>query len=218
MTEADWLNCTDPKPMLEFVRRIGSERKLRLFGVAVSRQFRDQLDLQAIADGLETAERYADTRKTKSALKRARQELKTIRHGIPGGDRTRVVEWVALWLAEVVASENAFGGVGADVVRLASLGLIGPDKPTSMVELMSCIFGSLPFNPVSLDLPHLAPPLVSLAQTIYDDRAFGRMLELAVALERAGCHDTELLAHCRGPGPHVRGCWVLDLILGRSSP
>jgi hypothetical protein len=54
-----------------------------------------------------------------------------------------------------------------------------------------------------------------LAQAIYDDRAFDRLPILADALEEAGCDTADILAHCRGPGPHVRGCWVVDLILGK---
>jgi hypothetical protein len=58
--------------------------------------------------------------------------------------------------------------------------------------------------------------VVKLAQAIYDDRAFDRLPILADALEDAGCHDAGILAHCRGPGPHVKGCWVVDLLLGKT--
>ena len=54
-----------------------------------------------------------------------------------------------------------------------------------------------------------------LAQTIYDDRAFALFPILGDALEEAGCTDTDILNHCRQPGEHVRGCWVLDLILSK---
>jgi hypothetical protein len=57
--------------------------------------------------------------------------------------------------------------------------------------------------------------VVELARTIYESRAFDRMPDLAEALERAGCTNADILAHCRQPGPHVRGCWVVDLILRR---
>ena len=58
-------------------------------------------------------------------------------------------------------------------------------------------------------------PNAKLAQGIYDDRAFDRLPVLADALEEAGCTNAEILAHCREPGPHVRGCWALDLLLGK---
>jgi hypothetical protein len=54
-----------------------------------------------------------------------------------------------------------------------------------------------------------------IAQAIYDDRAFDRLPILADSLEDAGCDDADLLAHCRGAGPHVRGCWAVDLLLGK---
>ncbi len=55
-----------------------------------------------------------------------------------------------------------------------------------------------------------------MAQAIYDDRAFDRLPILADALEDAGCDNQEILDHCRSNGEHVRGCWVVDLILGKS--
>ena len=73
-----------------------------------------------------------------------------------------------------------------------------------------------PNRPVTLNPAWLIPGVTSLAQTIYDGQAFHRMPELADALERAGCTDADILGHCRGPGPHVRGCWVVDLILGKA--
>jgi hypothetical protein len=57
--------------------------------------------------------------------------------------------------------------------------------------------------------------VVKLAEGIYNDRAFDRLPVLADALEDAGCTEAEILAHCRSGGEHVRGCWVLDLILGK---
>jgi hypothetical protein len=76
-----------------------------------------------------------------------------------------------------------------------------------------------PFRP-SLPLP---PAVLSwrdrlvprLAAAIYDEQEFDRLSVLADALEEAGCTAPEILDHCRGAGPHVRGCWLLDLILGR---
>lgn len=58
--------------------------------------------------------------------------------------------------------------------------------------------------------------VLALAAGIYAEGAFDRLPILADALEEAGCDNTDILAHCRGPGPHVRGCWVVDLILGKS--
>jgi hypothetical protein len=71
--------------------------------------------------------------------------------------------------------------------------------------------------------PSIAPALlgwrdrlvVRLAQAAYAEGAFERLPILADALEEAGCTDAEVLGHLRGPGPHVRGCWVLDTLTGR---
>ena len=85
-------------------------------------------------------------------------------------------------------------------------------------RLLRDVFGPLPFR----DVP-VAPSWLTwnggtvprLARAIYDERAFDRLPVLADALEEAGCTNAEVLGHCREPGPHVRGCWVPDLLLGR---
>jgi hypothetical protein len=74
------------------------------------------------------------------------------------------------------------------------------------------------FHPCSLDSTWLSwhnCTAVKLAQTIYTERAFDRLPILADALEEAGCDNADLLAHCRQPGVHARGCWVVDLVLGK---
>ena len=63
--------------------------------------------------------------------------------------------------------------------------------------------------------PHCSRVVSTLACGVYDERAFDRLPILADALEEAGCDDPEILKHCRGEGPHVRGCWALDLLLGK---
>jgi hypothetical protein len=55
-----------------------------------------------------------------------------------------------------------------------------------------------------------------LASVIYEDRRFEDLPILADALEEAGCDNADILSHCRQPGEHVRGCWVVDLLLGKS--
>jgi hypothetical protein len=85
-------------------------------------------------------------------------------------------------------------------------------------DLVRDVFGS-PFAPASAVAPAWLTwndgAVGKLARAIYDGRAFDRLPILADALEEAGCHDERILAHCRGPGPHVRGCWVIDRLLGR---
>jgi hypothetical protein len=57
--------------------------------------------------------------------------------------------------------------------------------------------------------------VLKMAEAAYQEIAFDRLPVLADALEDAGCDFVDLLSHCRGPGPHVRGCWVVDLLLDK---
>jgi hypothetical protein len=82
------------------------------------------------------------------------------------------------------------------------------------VKLLRDIFGD-PFRTVAIDPLWLTSDVLALARGIYEDRAFDRMPILADALQDVGCANEVVLDHCRGLGPHVRGCWVVDLLLGQ---
>jgi hypothetical protein len=72
------------------------------------------------------------------------------------------------------------------------------------------------YQSICLDPSWLTSTVLSLATGIYAERAFDRLPILADALQDAGCEHTEILDHCRGLGPHARGCWVVDLVLAKN--
>jgi len=77
------------------------------------------------------------------------------------------------------------------------------------------VFGN-PFRTIAVNPAWLTSDVLALAEGIYQERAFDRMPILADALQDAGCGNEDILNHCRQPGEHVRGCWVVDLLLGKS--
>ncbi len=91
----------------------------------------------------------------------------------------------------------------------------GEDESQTAVSttLLRDVFGN-PVRPAMLSPAWLTSTVVQLARGIYHDRAFDRLPILADALLDAGCDNADMLDHCRGEGPHVRGCWVVDLLLG----
>ena len=89
-----------------------------------------------------------------------------------------------------------------------------PDRYPLLALLLRDIFGN-PTRPVTFDPCWRSADALGLARAIYEDRAFDRMPLLADALMDAGCAEEAILDHCRGEGPHVRGCWVVDLVLGK---
>jgi hypothetical protein len=104
----------------------------------------------------------------------------------------------------------------------AAAGRERAEEEEAQAGLLRCIFGN-PFRPVALDRSWKTPTALAIAQAAYDDRIVpaghldaAHLAILADALEDAGCTNAELLGHLRGPGPHVRGCWALDAILGKS--
>src|SRR5262249_13513505 len=146
---------------------------------------------ERFADGLATVE------EVEACRKKAREDAKK-------GNEAAELAVAAAFLNLDRALEHVFGHITP------------VDVEWNKVELLHDLWVPLPFRPVPVDSIWLAPKVVQLAQSNYDNRAFDRLPALADALEEAGCHDTDILDHCRGPGPHFRGCWVLDLILGKA--
>ena len=222
MTEQEWLACTDPQKMLDFLRGKVSDRKLRLFAVACCRCLRDLLWDAALEDAIRVAEAVADNRRSKSTQVRAWNKVERLR------PRSLQRQHVKMAVASAIRPDPFMPGYVAESAMFALADL--PDKSrttinrlrrgerTVQAHLVRDIFDD-PFRPT----PPLPPAVLAwndgtvpkLAQAIYEDRAFNRLPILADALEEAGCNNADILAHCRQPVPHVRGCWALDLILGK---
>jgi hypothetical protein len=94
------------------------------------------------------------------------------------------------------------------------MGWTDVNAEAEMADLLRCIADN-PFRPVAAKPSWFTTTAVALAQVIYADRAFDRLPILADALEEAGCDDADILTHLRSEGPHVRGCWAVDLVLGK---
>ncbi len=234
MTEAEWLAATDPQPMLEFLRGKASDRKLRLYAVAWCRRGWDVLTNRESRKAIEVSELFADglesPRNLHSASEQARQQISS--SGPRAMPRSRpAVAYGGLFAAVGVAAADAREATGAarswwlttrkraDYDKLQSL------EDRARTDLLRCIFGN-PFRAiVPVDPAWLAwqgGTVPQLARAAYDERRLpegtldpGRLAVLADALEDAGCADAALLGHCRSGGEHVRGCWALDLVLGK---
>jgi hypothetical protein len=87
-------------------------------------------------------------------------------------------------------------------------------EKSAQIGLLHDIIGN-PFRPIIFSPEWRTDTAIALAQTMYESRDFGAMPILADALQDAGCDNDDILSHCRGEGPHVRGCWVVDLLLGK---
>jgi hypothetical protein len=204
MTEAEWSSSDNPMAMLEDLRLACqvSARKLRLFGVACSRRVWGRLDESARA-AVEIAERFADGLASADELRTARLWCKS------AGDSA---SWYAAATRPDIAARNA--------ALSAQAGAPIPAERAVQAALLRDLFGNR-YRPLSsMDQAWLAPGGTAarlLAQAIYDEKDFspGRMALLADVLAGAGCTNSDVLGHSRGSGPHVRGCWVVDWILGK---
>jgi hypothetical protein len=217
MTEEEWLGGNAPGPMLEHLRGKASDRKLRLFACAVCRTFWAELGYRRCQQAIETAERYADGTATEQELSRAASLA-----GHAASDAMYRTTRGRLVLRDGITTEEVRARLVAAAVHVHQPFLIGRlqgfrgslDFGRVGPELLREIFGN-PFRTQLADPRWLTTDVLGLARGIYDDRAFDRLPVLADALIDAGCDDEAILAHCRSDGPHVRGCWVVDLVLGK---
>jgi hypothetical protein len=213
MTEVEWESGIDPAPMLGFVCGKASDRKLRLFAAACFGRLVALLPDPRQRRGIEMLEQLAEGTVTRAECRGVTAE---VRRAIPPDDRivgsspADHLHYIALMLYREFCSSS----IAVHAVHAADGLADSAAERRQQARLMRCIFGN-PFRPMAVDPRWLSPTTVSLARSIYEERTFDRLPILAGALEDAGCHQSDLLAHCRDEAPHARGCWVIDLALGR---
>jgi hypothetical protein len=222
VTEAEWLACTDPKAMLEFLGAKAGDRKIRLFALACCRRTWYLLYDPRLRNAIDVNERYADGEASRAELDEAALTatdvpLRMDHHGFLYS--TEAVVWsTAIWLHFTGLNDS---NPHRDPSINAACAIAPPGTEEHNAErahqsgVIRDLFGN-PFRPIVFALDWQMPNVTAVARSVYDQKDFASLPVLAAALEEAGCQDAEILSHCRSPGSHVRGCWVVDLILGKT--
>lgn len=242
MNEREWLDGEKTGTLIAHAKKVGSERKLRLFALACCRRIEHLLvDKRSVA-ALAALENYIEGKCTSAELEHhcleSKQAVDAIEaplrdeHGVVRTNAQSMaacaVKWavnsnitpqsaissVALWSSGSVTS------VIYDRIQVRIAEFVAAERAETLVQcqLIRDICGN-PFRRPKIDSTCLEwrdGTIIKLAQTIYLDQVFDELPILADALEEAGCTDADVMSHCRGPRPHVRGCWVVDLILGKA--
>lgn len=235
MTEVEWNTATDPTAMLTLAIPQIADRQLRLYLVACCRRLWWVFPHDRCRSALGVAERVADGTATETergqALIQAREiyhqttqraqklaeaawiacdrieDLRRVhRRGYPPG----YVPWAAR-VPETLAVSQAWHQISQTGDGIARLEIERERESQQQAQLMRCVFGN-PFVYLLHDPRWCTRDVVGLAEGIYQGRAFEQIPILADALEEAGCDDASIIEHCRGPGPHARGCWVVDAL------
>jgi hypothetical protein len=228
VTEAEWLSGSDPDAMLKFLRGKVSYRKLRLFLIGCSRFIWEKIIDEDWRAWIHKAEHHADGLLNKESFdevgdfvyRQAVEQRFDGRRTPEGAIPSEVQAW-GLFRCTL------FGHAGLD--SLSSMSAWSFAKPLVSPQqaiLLHDIFGPLLFRSITIFPAVLAwndGLVVHLAQAAYDERHLpsgtldnGRLAILADALDEAGCTDEDILGHLRGSDLHVRGCWPVDLVLGKS--
>ncbi len=213
MTEQEWLACTDPARMLGALNSyhpLGplftwfgvrpswvEPRKARLFAAACCRSFVPKLQDERACRAVEVAELYVEGLATRHELNATALAAKAA-GGLPG---------------RLAATACAADAVMASVLIVQDILREQPESGPRLARLIRDLFN--PFRHVVVGPACRTTKVMGLADTIYREPAYERLPILAEALEQAGCTDANILSHCRGPGLHVRGCWVVDLLLSK---
>jgi hypothetical protein len=212
MTEREWQLCNDPDVMLEWLllRKLlngkASERKLRLLACAACRQ-QWGCFLEHSKRVIEVVERYTEDQATHEEVRHSLVAFLD-EDGYPRNPTLDSDEDLAWRVAA-----RSFGRMQVQDV----LGQLHHVKRQAQAQLVREIFGN-PLRPARVRKAWLRwndRVIPTLAQQMYQEREYEQMPVLGDALEDAGCTDAGMLQHCRQPGKHVRGCWVVDLILNK---
>jgi hypothetical protein len=243
VTEVEWLAETDPERMLGPLRGKVSERKLRLFAAACCRRAAFLVDAWAYDfrrddywRALATAERFADGASSAAELDQAQSgaddstfinqdlEFADLGHGVdPFRDVASADPAVVADIRQqILILVREFGADPNETGPRRRHDAEERAERAAQAGLLRDLLGN-PFRRVAVSPAWQTPQVVALTQAAYDQRelpsgtlAPARLAVLADALEEAGCAAADLLGHLRGPGPHVRGCWALDLLLGKA--
>lgn len=236
MREEEWLTCTEPYQMLRCLEaaRHFSRRKARLLAVASCRRIWSLMSDKRSQLALEVAEKHADG---ETSL----DELRSVRKAIWVDSYLKASKSAGHFAA--FATRHAAGSQDPHMISSSLSTVIqaalfefkadSPERDTAgkaekafQANLIRDVYGNVSFRP----LVNLSEEIVSwrgnliggMAQTAYQDRTLPtgelkklNLLVLADALEEAGCSVESMLQHFREPGVHVRGCWVLDALLGK---
>jgi hypothetical protein len=239
MTPAEWNTCTDPQKMLEFLHGKASNRKLRLFAVACSRRLLPLTSDHRVGDALNVAEQFADglaSDEERSNVRKAVQQAAQVRGVVVRPDTPRWQRRIASLAYYATAGEAMDGASTAPQLALEAFiwraggykkcdsKAIKQDEWKIQCDILRDIFGN-PIRPLPAIAPSLmevhGTTLLQLALAGYEERESSsghldraRLAVLSDALEEAGA-EPDLVGHLREPGPHYRGCWVVDLLTGR---
>jgi hypothetical protein len=210
VTEAEWLASTDPERMLREVGPAASTRMLRLFMCACCRRVWEDIDPYYRA-AVEATEKYLEGEATDGEFWSAASDVGIAWSLHRASYECSDAEEAAACLTFPDPLEGAISCVQS---ALASCRPTRVSEAAAQASLLRCIFGN-PFRPAGVLSGWRTDAVLGLSRAAYGSRDFALMPILADALQDAGCGDEQLLGHCRSSGTHVRGCWVLDLVLGK---
>ncbi|WP_227254493.1 hypothetical protein [Frigoriglobus tundricola] len=200
--------------MLNYLWSATSERKLRLYGCAACRRIWELMDA-ASRGAVVASEQFADGLISEEQLDlRSAAAEETYEDAVIDNDDLKAhVTHAASYSSSPSLALHVLAEALDAILPAAPGG--ATEECAAQADLLRDIFGN-PFRPIAINPAWLTSDVLALARGIYDERAFDRMPILADALQDAGCDNIDVLNHCRGDGLHVRGCWVVDMVLGKA--
>jgi hypothetical protein len=220
MTAAEWDRSDDPGRMLDAAGRRLSDRKLLLFACGCARRVWDLLP-EGARTAVPLAEQAADADTPELRDESLREALIAV-----GGvlapllmanpSPAAIARYAVILLRGLEGPTAEPPGGAAVLFSLARfIASFGPQPHPAQAAVLRCVAGN-PFRRTPRDPSWLTSDVLALAAGVYADGAFDRLPILADAFQDAGCASDRVLSHLRSAGPHSRGCWVVDLILGKS--
>jgi hypothetical protein len=238
MTEAEWHSLADPFALFDQIRGpkstlnlpvVATDRQLLLWASACCRRLGPVVDDARWLNAIRVVEQFADGEAAYPEVLAVGREMQKWFEELGGYQNVSPIGMVARSCADLSGGvDSAYDSMGTPFLvpaeeasrwAVAAVREIAGEPAAERERAVQCsllhdILGN-PFRPATVREGWRTPSVLTLAIEVYRGRSFGRLPELATALIQAGCEDEIILNHCRSDGPHVRGCWVVDLFLQR---
>lgn len=217
MDLATWDRCDYLRGMLEYIQSHTTDRKMRLFACACSRRYWNKYPDDRCREFIIAIERFADGLESDASVDKAYFAAEEV---VKTGSNDLADALLALYsVCGVHEYQDRIRGILAERVAtlLARDSSIGIDAERhAQIHILKDIIGPLPFiHGTTISLPS-HPELKQFASTMYDSADFSALPQFSTLLAAHGCSDSRILSHCQSSQPHSKGCWVIDLFLGKT--
>lgn len=220
MTELEWLDCNDPDKLFfdRFAITPRPTRQLRLFACGCCRQIWDYIPDERCRNAVLVAELEADGKASESVLNEALDLAEQACDEIGAEVPISLEQTAAFATLMAIRAPSDVAVPVANVLAKVSMGPVHKTGVKAQLAFLASLFRDIfgnPFRVQQIEQSWMTDEIIDLALTIYDSPQTSYYHLLSKYLESSKCSNKDIMKHCMCSLHHVKGCWVIDLLLNK---